>query len=835
MNVRHLGRLVSASAFLTFTGILLPFVSSADTATLPIGGPWYVSPTGNDTNNDGLSQETPFATLDKAIQAADENGSGTIYLAPGTYAPSDYTSIRDPSATADQKNGYVLTNAIAIVGQGSSPNETIVTNSANKVRPFYLDHADARIENLTVIGGVASASIGGNVYIGTAGGTVSNCRILNGNSSVWHGGGGNIAMYSGRVTRSIVSGGTCNPDTLAAGRRGGSAIWMKNAQIDNSLITANKNGYAPVICNGTSVIGNCTIAGNTGTACAGIYIASSTASIVNTIIYGNSVSSDATGHGHIYIASKNAYVSAFSGCLSEIAINENCFETKSIGFVDAAAGDYTLTVASPARDAGQTFDAGTLDLAGNPRISNGTVDIGCYEFDVSQKTLDFTTDRSQGHIPATVGFHASATGDDNANIKFEWDMNGDGNVDVVKTGDPTAEWTYTEAAVYTVTLWATIAGETLERTQANCLKTASPVLYVDAAASNPQTPYNTPETALATIPEALDCAIDGCEIRVLPGIYTQTSPIEVTKAIRLEGQSANPEHVVLTNTVTASWTYPDRKNLIVANKNAVVCNLLLVNGQTNQNGSNAAGLLINNSGGTVSNCVIRGSKAAGLMNTYAGGANVQNGLLTHSIVEQCTIDPTGNPGSGRRAQAIAVTGSGAVENCLVRDCINSFGSVVLAQGNARVRNTTIVDCQVAYDLRNTGSGTQTNTCWGISCEDSATAENCAIFAVNTIAYNDVAEGPAPWGGTGAFVNCAADTAPPSNATDCQVGTALAAFTDYAAGNLTPRINGILWNKGLSAEADANALDLAGKPRLTGKTIDIGCYERIFSALFILLK
>lgn len=835
MNMHFLHRLVPSFLAIATAGVFASPASFAatDTAPLPNGGPWYVSPTGNDTNNDGLSQETPFATLDKAIQAADENGSGTIYLAPGTYTPSGYATFADTTGT-NEKNGYALTNAIAIVGQGSSPNETIITNSASKVRPFYLDHADARIENLTVTGGVASASIGGNVFIGTAGGTVSNCRILNGNASNWNAGGGNIAMYGGRITRCLVAGGKCSPDTLNAGRRGGSAIWMNGGQVDNSLITKNTNGYAPVIVNGASVIGNCTISGNTGTACAGIYIASSTASIVNTIIYGNSVSSDATGHGHIYIASKNAYVSAFSGCLSEIAINENCFETKSIGFADAAAGDYSLTVASPARDAGQTFDAGTLDLAGNPRISNGTVDIGCYEFDASQKTLDFTADHSQGHIPLTVFFHASVTGDDLANIKFEWDLNGDGPIDVVKTGDATAEWTYTDAAVYSVTLWATIAGETLERTQANCLKTASSVLYVDAAASNPQTPYNTPETALATIPEALDYAIDGCEIRVLPGIYTQTSPIEVTKAIRLEGQSANPEHVVLTNTVTASWTYPDRKNLIVANKNALVCNLLLVNGQTFE-GANTAGLLINNSGGTVSNCVIRSAKAAGLMNTFAGGANVQNGLLTHSIVEQCTIDTTKSTGSGRRAQAIAVTGSGAVENCLVRDCVNTFGSVVLAQGNARVRNTTIVDCQVAYDLRNTGSGNLTNTCWGISCEESATAENCAIFAVNTIAYNDVAEGPAPWGGTGAFVNCAADAAPPSNATDCQVGTALAAFTDYAAGNLTPRINGILWNKGLSAEADANALDLAGKPRLTGKTIDIGCYERSFSALFILLK
>ncbi|MGN0845277.1 MAG: choice-of-anchor Q domain-containing protein [Kiritimatiellia bacterium] len=834
MKLRFLYCLAPSFFAIATAGVLVSSASFANATVLPDGGPWYVGPNGSDTANDGLSQETPFATLEKAIQTADENGSGTIYLAPGTYAPSGYISIIESGTGSSNNNGFALTNAIAIIGQGASPDETVVTNNATKVRPFYLAHENARIENLAIIGGIATASIGGNVFIDKAGGTVSNCRIANGNATAWNAGGGNIAMFGGRVTRCFISGGRCDPDTLNAGRRGGSAIYMNGGQVDNSLITANANGYAPIICNGSSVIGNCTISGNTGTACAGIYINSSTASIVNTIIYGNSASSDSTGHGHIYIAAKDAYTSVFSSCLSEIAINENCFETQSVGFADAASGDYSLTVASPARDAGQTFDAGELDLAGNPRISNGLVDIGCYEFDASQKTLDFTADRSQGHIPLTVFFHASVTGDDIANIKFEWDLNGDGTIDVSKTGDVTAEWTYTDAALYTVTLRATIDGETLERTQSDCVKTASSVIYVDAAATAPQSPYSTPETALASIPDALDLAVDGCEIRVLPGIYTQTSPIEVTKAVRLEGMSANPEHVVLTNIVSAGWNNYDKKNLLVANKDAFVCNFLLVNGQSFE-GTLSAGLVINNSGGTVSNCIIRGSKATRLMNTYAGGACIQNGLLTHSIIEQCTIDPTASTGSGRRAQAIAVSGSGSVENCLVRDCINTFGSAVLAQDNALVRNSTIVNCQVAYDLRNTGSGNQTNTCWGLSCEGNAKAENCAIFDVKTIAYNDIAEGLAPWGGAGSFVTCAADADAPSSATDCQVGTAQAAFTDYDAGNLLPAINGILWNKGTLAETDVTALDLAGKPRLVGKSIDIGCFERSFAALFILLK
>ena len=52
------------------------------------------------------------------------------------------------------------------------------------------------------------------------------------------------------------------------------------------------------------------------------------------------------------------------------------------GFVDAAGGDYSLLGSSLAVDAGSNSPPGGLgltDISGNPRISNGTVDLGAYE------------------------------------------------------------------------------------------------------------------------------------------------------------------------------------------------------------------------------------------------------------------------------------------------------------------------------------------------------------------------------------------------------------------------------------------------------------------------
>ena len=48
-------------------------------------------------------------------------------------------------------------------------------------------------------------------------------------------------------------------------------------------------------------------------------------------------------------------------------------------FADAANGDFRLKKGSPCIDRGGTA-YGTTDLAGNPRVINGRVDIGCYEY-----------------------------------------------------------------------------------------------------------------------------------------------------------------------------------------------------------------------------------------------------------------------------------------------------------------------------------------------------------------------------------------------------------------------------------------------------------------------
>lgn len=73
----------------------------------------YVSPTGSDTN-DGLSEATPLASIQLAIDKAVDPGT-TIYLAPGEYRPTARINIDDRNGTADNYNSLVCLNGRAVI------------------------------------------------------------------------------------------------------------------------------------------------------------------------------------------------------------------------------------------------------------------------------------------------------------------------------------------------------------------------------------------------------------------------------------------------------------------------------------------------------------------------------------------------------------------------------------------------------------------------------------------------------------------------------------------------------------------------------------------------
>jgi len=169
-------------------------------------------------------------------------------------------------------------------------------------------------------------------------------------------------------------------------------VIIRDGIVENCLIVSNSarggggigfflGGYAK----------NCTLVGNSASiAGGGIYIWNAGEVFYNSIIYDNTAP---TGDNY-YVEGTGS----FSYCCttpdpSYLGGTNNITDPPL--FINASQGNFRLRFESPCRDAGtNTYDMfGTVDLDGNPRIVNLTVDMGAYEyFDPNDLDLDSMND-----------------------------------------------------------------------------------------------------------------------------------------------------------------------------------------------------------------------------------------------------------------------------------------------------------------------------------------------------------------------------------------------------------------------------------------------------------
>ena len=161
----------------------------------------------------------------------------------------------------------------------------------------------------------------------------------------------------------------------------------------NCLVVCNTNVWtgsssAGVIATGGTVK-NCTVVGNSSV---GSYpgVTSGSSTIVNSVICGN------TGTGK-----KIQNMPCFSYCVCDGTENDDsawnnrtgCSIVANLadyGFVDPVNGDYSLKKGSPLRNAGDNSvwaGVAATDIVGKIRINEEIVDIGCYEFFMSNSGM----------------------------------------------------------------------------------------------------------------------------------------------------------------------------------------------------------------------------------------------------------------------------------------------------------------------------------------------------------------------------------------------------------------------------------------------------------------
>jgi len=431
----------------------------------------YVNNTASGNNN-GTSWSNAYNQLFDAINNAQVNDH--IWVAAGTYLPVPNPDRLTPFyVNTDSLHIYggFAGNETDFSQRDWRNNETILsgavdgdagfTNNSYTVLRFASPNFSL-IDGVTITEGYAQATSGNQEIRGGAGVyidsqskkiNIENCK-LTGNRGV---SGGALYCYStaGTIELNITNCIFENND----GRYGGGFYIRANggAQIDfnmsNTLCVGNKTmgissqaaltgpvGFIRTVEDGTlnSKITNCTFAGNVdlGTVVSeadrailwiGEYTTGSTdiglldVQLVNSIFWGNSIQRP-IGKATSQFSANSILV---DNTISELSIvgpsitSQNNSQEDPL-FTNDPDNFFTLQATSPAIDAGSITGFETLipdfDLLGNPRISNGIIDLGCYENTPCAETVTLTTFIEDGDIYC-----------DQAGAEYQWLDCDDGN------------------------------------------------------------------------------------------------------------------------------------------------------------------------------------------------------------------------------------------------------------------------------------------------------------------------------------------------------------------------------------------------------------------------
>lgn len=290
--------------------------------------------------------------------------------------------------------GIFLATAVTIRGETGNPADAEIVDNVPGFRAFTLSHSEATVKDLTISGSGLKTHNGCGGHVWMSAGLVANCVIKDGNAAPAQGKlgrGGNVWMSGGRLERSLVTGGKCSsgawPGSNASSN--GMALYASGGVIDSCFFKDNKvddnnsDSHGGVYLDGAAILLNCTVTGGSSfrdKVGVGVRVNNANAKVVNCVFYGNGDNSASANFGtgnlnrYFYCGSSETNAS----CATWTVLTDG-------DFVDAAAGNLHQKKGSAIIDAGTTDiayrPAGSvaLDLDGNERVLNRTIDLGCWE------------------------------------------------------------------------------------------------------------------------------------------------------------------------------------------------------------------------------------------------------------------------------------------------------------------------------------------------------------------------------------------------------------------------------------------------------------------------
>ncbi|MEA2095611.1 MAG: FlgD immunoglobulin-like domain containing protein [Candidatus Cloacimonadota bacterium] len=333
-----------------------------------------------------------------------------------------------------------------------------------------------------------SGLFGGGILVTESETFLTNIKVLN--NSAWGEDGGIGAIYSNVVIENsqisgnsagIAAGGlgisSCDSfyinnvlisDNYSVGWGGGLSIYTDeddDIRINNSVITGNSTGdcgagiiassCSPIFTNVTISENSCEIGGGGCWVQVAMFGIICHPTFINCIFWNNTPNeieldpdfgpnevtisyTDLQGGEEGIVMMNGGTVHWLEGNIDEDPL-----------FAFAGEHQYSILEASLCINAGIPDTTGLylpeFDLAGNPRVLDGRIEMGAYEFTTLIST-DFTASYTEGAAPFTVQFTDLTSG---YPTEWEWDFNNDGAID---SNDQDPVWTYEESGDYTVTL-----------------------------------------------------------------------------------------------------------------------------------------------------------------------------------------------------------------------------------------------------------------------------------------------------------------------------------------------------------------------------------------------
>ena len=777
-----------------------------------------------------------FAMLTNSISGGKPCVNGVkVRVCPGTY----------------QASGMYLPVAMSVVGETDNPADVNIVDDVVGKRAFTLSHADAVVKNLTISGNGIRTNGSSGGHVNMSAGLVENCVIKDGRASPssGYGTGGNIAMSGGKLVRCLVTGGKSNWGGWYNANNYGMAIYATGGTIDSCFFKDNKvddnnsNAKYGVYLNGAVKLINCTVTGGSSyrdKKGVGVYVASSSATVVNCVIYGNGDNSAAQNFGDtnlgrfFYCASA---VAGSSGTEWKVLTNED--------FADFAGGDLRPKSGSQLVDHGTSdtqyrpADCTTLDLDGNDRISGKEIDIGCWELDQSQLSVSGYPLAYAALENEAITFHASAVGTV-SDLVFRWDYD---NGTVEDTREEDHVYRYPASGMFTPKLAASPDGGTtwtdwyvLPRT----VVVAPAVMFVDPACETPTYPYKTPATASTTLTAALAAltnnlsenatSVNGAEVRIAKGSTLSETGFRINSAVTVCGETDDPKDVEIVDQVSGKRAFS------LLHEGARVANLT-ISGVGLQSNDGGEGGHVWMSAGCVENCIIRDG-TVGYGGTKGGNVLMSGGRLVRCQILDGKASPEAHKTPASYGGGVYASG-GTIDTCLVANNQAMFyskcGGIYVA-GAATVLNCTLIGNQPPPK----SAADETSAGIWVASSD-ATVANCVFYD------NGDGSAYANFGTANLdrFQYCASSVTNESCATwRVMDATAFKDYANYLEGGelkyLSPVAGGVLQNGGCTAADYLNMggsaeKDLLGRVRISGKYLDIGCIEKPTLGLMLMVR